>query len=247
MGPTDFYDMLTGRFAELIRDRDLFDERIEVRGRILKPDEAIGTPQRQDFPLLKGKEKLMEATFKGAGGQAFTDMPENFAGTLREIISRPLETNYDRAVLVSSINAVCSYLGLSQNNIHCKNEEPEECAAELAAAIEEEFGSPRIAFVGYQPAMIQALAASFTLRVVDLDEDNIGSVKYGVTIEDGRKDTAELLDWCDLVLATGSSVVNGTITAFLAEKTGKPVIFYGTTVAGTAALMGLRKFCARGL
>ncbi len=244
MGKQDFYEELIERFTGLIREHDLLGERIEVRGRILKPDEAIGTPQRQDFPLLKGKEKLMEALFRGARGQAFTDMPENFAGTLEEIVRRPVESNYDRAVLISSINAVCNHLGVSRNNIHCKNEEPEECAAELGDYIEKEFGSPRIAFVGFQPAMIQELAGRFTMRVVDLDEDNIGAVKYGVKIEDGGGDIAAFLDWADLVVATGSSVVNGTLPNFL---TGKPVLFYGTTVAGTAALMGLRKFCARGL
>lgn len=242
MGHKDFYEELTTRFAELIREHDLLNERIEVRGRILKPDEAIGTPKRKDFPLLKGKEKLMEAVFKGAKGQAFTDMPENFAGTLQEIVSRPLQTNYDRAVLISSLNAVCNHLGASPNSVHCKDEEPEECAAEMAAAIKEEFGSPRIAFIGYQPAMIQELAAHFTMRVVDLDEDNIGSVKYGVKIEDGKRDTAAVLDWCDLIVATGSTIANGTITDFL---TGKPAIFFGTTIAGAAALMGLRRFCAR--
>lgn len=247
MDQKEFYQELTAKFSALIQENALLNERIEVRGRILEPGEAIGTPQRKDFPLLKGKEKLMEAVFRGAKGQAFTDMPENFAGTLREIAGRPLKTNYDRAVLISSINAVCNYLKVSQNNIHCKNEEPEECAAALALSIKEEFGSPKIAFVGYQPAMIQELAGHFEMRVVDLDEDNIGEVKYGVRIEDGRADIAGLLDWSDLVLATGSSVINGTIVNFLPEKTGKPAIFYGTTVAGTAALMGLRKFCFKGL
>ena len=176
MGKQDFYEELIERFTELIREHDLLGERIEVRGRILKSDEAIGTPQRQDFPLLMGKVKLMEALFWGARGQAFTDMPENFAGTLEEIVRRPVESNYDRAVLISSINAVCNHLGVSKNNIHCKNEEPEECAGELGDYIEKEFGSPRIAFVGFQPAMIQELAGRFTMRVVALGEDNIGAV-----------------------------------------------------------------------
>lgn len=238
----DFYKKLTDRFTELTCKNNLLDEKVEVTGTILKPDEAIGTPQRKDFPLLKGKERLMEANFKGAKGQAFTDMPDNFAGTLHEIISRPLRSNYDRAVLVSSINAVCNYLGISQNYIHCKNEEPTECAKDLAAKIKEEFGSPRIAFVGYQPSMVQELAGSFTLRILDLAEDNIGAVKSGIKIEDGRRDTTKVLSWCDLILATGSTVVNGTITQLIKQK---PVIFYGTTIAGTAVLMGLRRFCPK--
>jgi len=240
----DFYKELTRRFRELIEEHGLLHEKVEIRGRVLKPGEAIGYPGRGDFPLLKGKEKLMEAEFRGAKGQAFTDMPENFAGTLNDIVNRSLESNYDRAVLVSTINAVCNYLGISRNHVHCKDDAPEECAGDLAAVIEVEFGSPRIAFIGYQPSMVERLAGSFPLRVVDLAEDNIGTVKYGVTIEDGRKDIDDLLDWCDMILATGSTVVNGTITRFL---TGKPVIFYGTTIAGPAALMGLRRFCPRSL
>jgi hypothetical protein len=243
MDSREFYEELTKRFGELIREHDLLNEKVEIRGRILKPGEAIGSPKRGDFPLLKGKEKLMEAEFRGAKGQAFTDMPGDFSGTLSEIVSRPLETNYDRAVLVSSINAVCNYLGLSRNHVHCKDEAPEQCAGELAAAIKKEFGAPRIAFVGYQPAMVERLAGSFSIRVIDLAEDNIGTVKYGVTIEDGRKDITELLNWCHLILATGSTVVNGSIANFLI---GKPVIFYGTTIAGPAALLGLRRFCPRG-
>ncbi len=236
----DFYKELAERFTRLILGKDMLNERIEIKGRVLKPGEAIGTPKRDDFPLLKGKEKLMEAEFKGAKGQAFSDMPENFAGTLREIVSRPLNTNYDRAVLVSSINAVCNFLGLSKNHVHCKNEEPEECAKNLALYLKEEFGSPRIAFIGYQPAMIQELSGKFSIRVVDLDEDNVGSYRYGVLIEDGKKSTEELLNWCDLILATGSTVVNGTIGQFIGEK---PTIFYGTTIAGIAELMGLTRFC----
>ncbi|MFY9447719.1 MAG: hypothetical protein WAQ72_08530, partial [Dethiobacteria bacterium] len=162
MDSREFYEELTKRFGELIREHDLLNEKVEIRGRILKPGEAIGSPKRGDFPLLKGKEKLMEAEFRGAKGQAFTDMPGDFSGTLSEIVSRPLETNYDRAVLVSSINAVCNYLGLSRNHVHCKDEAPEQCAGELAAAIKKEFGAPRIAFVGYQPAMVERLAGSFS-------------------------------------------------------------------------------------
>jgi uncharacterized protein (DUF4213/DUF364 family) len=101
------------------------------------------------------------------------------------------------------------------------------------------FGKPKIAFVGYQPAMIEKLAESFRLRVVDLDKDNIGATRFGLVIE-GPDSTEDCLSWCDIVLATGSTCVNGTITTFLNRK---PIVFYGMTVAGPAAIFGYTRFC----
>ncbi|GAI33155.1 unnamed protein product, partial [marine sediment metagenome] len=55
--------------------------------RTLTPQEVIGKPERDDFPLLKGKEVMLQADFKGSLGQAFTDMPGNYSGSLREILA----------------------------------------------------------------------------------------------------------------------------------------------------------------
>ena len=50
-------------------------------------------------------------------------------------------------------------------------------------------------------------------------------------------------DWADLLLATGTTLVNGTLMGpWLGNK---PVIFYGTTIAGAAHLMGWERFCPR--
>jgi uncharacterized membrane protein YgdD (TMEM256/DUF423 family) len=76
---------------------------------------------------------------------------------------------------------------------------------------------------------------------MDLDPDNIGTRKYGVTIG-GPKETDAAIKWADLLLVTGTTLVNGTLPDFLVQK---PVIFYGTTIAGAAHLMGWERFCAR--
>ena len=54
---------------------------------------------------------------------------------------------------------------------------------------------------------------------------------------------ADAIDWADLLLVTGTTIVNGTIEPFLTDK---PVLFYGTTIAGAAEMMGWKRFCARG-
>jgi uncharacterized protein (DUF4213/DUF364 family) len=90
-----------------------------------------------------------------------------------------------------------------------------------------------------QPAMVEALAAQFEIRVVDLDPDNLGQRRYGVLIENAAH-TKEILSWAEVILATGSTVVNGTLTPLLIEK---PIIFYGVTIAGVAFLKGYEQYC----
>lgn len=240
MKNSTFYEELLVKFKDIVEENNLLNEKVEVSGRVLKPEEAIGNPERQDFPILKGKEKLMQAQFKGEKGQAFTDMPGNFSGTIAEIIKRPLETNHDKATLVSTINAVCKYLDISEKTVHCKDDEPEECSKQLVDYVKENYGSPKIALIGYQPSMLEALSKDFQIRIVDLAEENLGKEKFGVIVEDGRTNTPDVLEWCDIIIATGSTIANGTITNFITKK---PAIFFGTTIAGAAALMNLHRFC----
>jgi hypothetical protein len=213
-----------------------------VSARPLSPEEAIGRPDRTDFPILKGKEVMVEAVFKDGRGQAFTDMPGNFQGTLQNLLDLGLRNNFERAVFIAGFNAVMCHLGGASNTVHCKDGEPKACADELPAFVEKHFGKPKIAFIGYQPAMIEKLSGSFELRVVDLDKDNIGTSRFGLVIE-GPEKTDEVLEWGDIILATGSTCVNGTMTEFLNKK---PVVFYGISAAGPAALHGYRRFCPYG-
>jgi hypothetical protein len=69
-----------------------------------------------------------------------------------------------------------------------------------------------------------------------------------VQVIDGEKDLDELIEWCDVGVATGSSVVNGTINR-LNEKFdtgGKPLVFFGNIISGVAALTGLERVCPFG-
>jgi len=239
----DFYNDIKERFFNLIKEKNLMSSKVEVvSARTLTPQEVIGKPERDDFPLLKGKEVMLQADFKGNLGQAFTDMPGNYSGTLKEIFDMSLDNNFKRAVFIATLNAVLRYLNYISKTVHCKDKEPAECAAHLVDYIKERFGNPRIAFIGMQPAMVEALVAQFEIRVVDLDPDNVGQKKCGVLIEDVAY-TKEILSWADLILATGTTVVNDTLTPLLIEK---PIIFYGVTIAGVAYLKGYEQYCFYG-
>lgn len=237
----DLYGVLKTEFVKIAGG--IMDEHIAVvSARTLTAKEAIGTPDRDDYPLLKGKEVMVEAVFREAKGHAFTDMPGQLEGTLRDIIELPLASNFQRAVFIASLNAVMRSLGLIEGSVHCRDKEPASCARQLVETVEKRFGSPRIAFVGFQPAMIGQLAGHFPIRVLDLDEDNIGKEKFGLIVE-GPEATEEALSWGDIILATGSTCVNGTITKFIGDK---PVIFYGVSVAGVAKACGFERYCPYG-
>ncbi|MGB6607497.1 MAG: DUF364 domain-containing protein [Atribacterota bacterium] len=236
----DFYNDIKERFFNLIKEKNLMSSKVEViSARTLTPQEVIGKPERDDFPLLKGKEVMIQADFKGSLGQAFTDMPGNYSGSLQETLAMSLDNNFKRAVFIATLNAVLRYLNYISKTVHCKDKEPGDCAAHLVDYIKERFGNPRIAFIGMQPAIVEALAAQFEIRVVDLDPDNVGQKKCGVLIEDVFH-TKEILSWADLIVATGTTVVNDTLTSLLIEK---PIIFYGITIAGVAYLKGYEQYC----
>ncbi len=237
----NIYDEIKKRAFDII-DKDLLDMSITVKARALSTEEAIGNPESDDFPLMKGRERLMHAELEGSAGQAFTDQYGDFEGTLKDILESDLNNNYRRAIFIASLNAALRHMDLARGTSHCRDKEPGECAVELAEHIKSEYGTPKITQIGFQPKFVEKVSASFDLRVVDIDKDNIGTKKYNTLIE-GPDKTDDAIDWADLLLVTGSTIANGTIEQFLNRK---PVLFYGTTIAGAAHLMGWDRFCAKG-
>eukprot|EP00828_Plagiopyla_frontata_P009532 TRINITY_DN14924_c0_g2_i1.p2 TRINITY_DN14924_c0_g2~~TRINITY_DN14924_c0_g2_i1.p2 ORF type:complete len:242 (-),score=129.94 TRINITY_DN14924_c0_g2_i1:669-1394(-) len=223
----------------LWKKKDILDESITVVAGPLSVKEAIGEPEEKDFPIQQGKEKLMEAVFRGQKGQAFTDHYGNYSGTLAEVAALPLTNNFNRAVFVSTLNAVSRALGMADCTIHCKDTGPKLCSGQICDCLREKYGAQKVTIIGFQPALAEAVDKELRVRLVDLDPDNVGQVKRGVLVE-GAESTEDAIDWCDLLLVTGTTLANDSIGNFL---TGKPVLFYGTTISGAAALMGWDRFC----
>jgi hypothetical protein len=86
------------------------------------------------------------------------------------------------------------------------------------------------------------------VRVLDLNCDTIGTSKHGVLIRDGSEPFDEHIDWCDLGLVTGSTIVNNTIDeiANRFNKRQTPLTFFGNTISGTAYLLSLPHLCPYG-
>ncbi len=241
-------DEVKEKLKEVANVHKLGDTAVKVTIGTLSVKQAIGSPVRQDFPLLQGKEVMIEAEFMGSYGQAFTDRPNDFSGSLNDVLGLSLNTNDNRAVFIATFNAVAAHLKMVGRTRHCHDEEPEECASQIAKHILDDSGKIKVGLIGIQPAILEHLALAFgtdNVRCTDLNPNNIGANKYGVVIWDGRTQTGKLIEWCDLVLATSSTVVNNTFDEIreTAISQGKRLIIFGVTGAGIAALTGQEILC----
>ena len=84
------------------------------------------------------------------------------------------------------------------------------------------------------------------VRVTDMGVDNIGKSVHGSIIESSEKNKV-IIESSDLILATGSSLVNGSIDNIVGWSSGKPLHFYGVTVAAAAYQFGLNRLCFEAL
>lgn len=227
---------------QLLKEHNLLEEVVSINAKGLSKEEAIGRTKRKDYPILTGKEVMMCATLDGVKGQAFTAYPSQFQGTMKELLDIDLATDeYGRGLFIAALNALSAKLGIVDRTVHCKNAGPEECAIKLREYLNQNFRIKKIALVGYQPAMIHSLASTYLLRVLDLNQKNIGTEIEGIRIEDGNRDFVEVIEWAELILCTGSTLCNGTIVDYL--KLDKRVLFYGTTLAGAAPCLLAERVC----
>lgn len=239
------------KFRQLLLRENLAEKEVTVLVKELTPEEAIGAPGRRDFPIVKGKERMLEAEVLGAKGQAFTDSPGEFEGKLKRVADMELTTSKNRAVYTATLNAVLNKIGQIHGTVHCKDEEPELCAAEIARHILKKYGRARVGLIGLNPAIAEKLINTFGpehTRITDLDSDKIGKYVSDVEIWDGNRRNEELIGKSDVVIITGTTLINDTFDDLLKliEKHGKEYLVFGVTIAGVSALMGLNRICPYG-
>jgi len=239
------------RFRELVEKEHLQSAEVSVLAKPLTPEEAIGTPGRRDYPIITGKERVIEASVLGAKGHAFTDSPHEFMGTLRDVLELDLDTNARRAIYLATLNAVIRHLHPDTATIHCKDEDPEKCAREIADRLKQRSDIRDVGLIGLNPAIAERLVDTFGpehIHITDLDQNNIGTIRYGVKIWDGSERTEELVRISDIVVCTGTTLVNGTFDDILdlIHRYAKDYIVYGVTAAGVGELTELNRLCPYG-
>ena len=68
-----FYSELRSRFMKLLTEEGILGEQVVINTKSLTPEEAIGITKRKDFPIITGKDVMVQAECMGSLGQAFTD------------------------------------------------------------------------------------------------------------------------------------------------------------------------------
>lgn len=234
------YETLKQALKQEVDRHHLSGKKLEVRCKALSAVEAIGNPDHDDYPIIKGKEVMVEAVFEDAKGQAFTDAFENADLVVDDLLTMDVSTNSRRAMFISGLNAVFRHLGLCDKTVHCKDQEPLTCAGEVAKNMGD---VEKILLVGHQPRFLEALSKAYSVRAVDLDQGNIGKAFSGVVIEP-TENTGDALAWCDMIFATGSTIVNGSMDTFILPD--KPTLFYGVSIAAPAKILNLNTYCLCG-
>jgi len=246
--PAPVLETVKAAFAAIAAEHNLLDAEVVLTVSPLSAEEAIGHPTRRDFPIVEGKERVIEATVKGARGQAFTDSPREFCGSLRDVLARPLSSNYDRSLFLAALNAALRLLGVIDAILHCRDEDPEKCAKELAGHVMNKNPSATVGLIGLNPALAEALVGTFgpeNVRITDMNRKNIAAVRFGVTVWDGRTQTEELIRQSNVVVVTGTTLANGTFDGIWnsIQANRRDYVIYGVTAAGVCKLMGWDRMC----
>ncbi|MBW1808970.1 MAG: hypothetical protein JRJ87_12320 [Deltaproteobacteria bacterium] len=246
-----YLEQTRSRFMEIIKNKNLLNTEVSVLARPLTPEEAIGTPGRRDFPIIEGKERVVESKVLGAKGHAFTDSAREFTGTLNDVLALELSSNQNRAIYIATLNATLNYLKKATATVHCKDDDPEDCAKEIAALLLEKYGRATVGLIGMNPAIAERLVETFGIENVhfsDLNHANIGQQKFGVEIWDGHTLTRELIERCDVVVFTGTTLVNDSFDQILDMliARGKAYYVFGVTAAAVCTLLGFERLCPRG-
>jgi len=222
---------------EIIAGSNLANELVICRAR---HGRELNLPSNE-YALIRGPEVLVECTIAGFKGHAFTPYPLSHEGPLGEMINSIDLNNIGwRGVFFATLNALLTKMGIINGGAHCIGNEPELCGVELANYLLEKFGDKAsILHIGYQPGHVKALENRFSkLYVTDLNRDVVGNIKYGVRVIDGSANR-DLINRVDIVLITGSAIVNKTIydiieQVYRQDKTG---IIYGVTAKGAHAIL----------
>lgn len=237
---TELYDQIISAFykadgAEALRKETVTVIASEEPERTLRPEnEPVSEAARPEY--------CVTATLLGAKGEAYTEEPEGFCGTLEEALQiAPTEKGIS-AVTVAALNAAVSYLNLAPGTFPEGKEARYRYADALCRYVKEQFGTDHIILVGYDGYLVKRfMEEGFGFWTMDRDPDNITQDRFHhVVVNNAKRMRESSFIWGKYFIVTGSALCNGSVLHYL--NTDKEVLFYGITCAGTATLLKLKWF-----
>ena len=159
MNREELFAEIKTRFLSVLKENHIGNDTVDISCRALSPEEAIGNTERKDFPIITGKDVMIQAEYRGSQGQAFTDAPVVCSVSLSEILEADIANDdHARGIFVAAVNAVMQSLNMCESTVHCRTEGPERCAQDMLSFLQAGYpDSGNIALVGYQPALLEKL------------------------------------------------------------------------------------------
>ncbi|MGC8974665.1 MAG: Rossmann-like domain-containing protein [Thermoprotei archaeon] len=247
---SSYYDELCRKFfKELAKEKSIITEYVRskhedvVRYRVI-PSSYFNLPSKE-YAIVRGEEVMMECVFKSARAHVFTQLPRDIVMRVDEILRLDLSDVGNRSIFYCALNAVMRYYGLVDGTTHCRGNSPLKCAKTLVEDLKSFAPDARILLVGYQPAIAEELVRYFkTVYITDMSPRNIGKVVGKVSVLDHVRNN-DLIREVDIVLATGSSLLNKTLWDLyeVSSRFNKVFILYGVSAAGASRILGIKRHC----
>lgn len=236
----ELYDQLIMKFSELPGIANLWDETVVITAD-KEPEPALMPWNYIPFKDRR-PEYRVTADFRGTKGEAYTENPSGFRGSLKEAIMLPPSDGGIDARCLAAVNAVMNHMGLCAGTFPAEFDERRLYTEALFRHMVDNYGRSNIILVGYDGYFVKKfVGAEIDFWTMDRDPDNISQDRFKhIVVNDGKYNREACFAWGRLFIITGSSLTNGTIVQYLDK--GKDLLFYGITIAGAATLLGLPWF-----
>ena len=237
----ELYDQILSAFHKLEGAEALLNESVTVT--FSKEPERTLRPETEPVVSEAARpEYCVTAVLCGAKGEAYTETPEEFSGTLKEALAiEPAEKGIS-AITLAALNAAMSHLKLAPGAFPEGEEARFQYADALCRHIAERHGKNNIILVGYDGYLVKRfMDEGFSFWTMDLDPDNITQDRFHhVVVNNAKRNRESSFVWGKYFIITGSTLCNATILHYL--NSDKELLFYGITCAGAATLLNLPWF-----
>ena len=236
----ELYQQILSGFYALEGAKELLDETVSVTG--AKEPEKTPRPENDPPSTVARPEYCVTATLRGVRGEAYTETPEDFRGTLEEALHIPPSEKGISAVTIAALNAAMSCLGLAPGVFPEEEEAHFRYAEKLYRYVIENHGPDNIVLVGYDGYLVKRFVdEGLIIWIMDRDPDHIAQDRFHhVVVNNAKRNRESSFVWGKYFIVTGSTLCNGTILHYL--NSGKELLFYGITCAGAAKLLNLPWF-----
>lgn len=236
----EVYDQIIFRFSALKGAADLLNEEVFVTGS--KQPEKTLRPADEPPSTVARPEYCVTAELLGVKGEAYTEEPSDFRGTLKEALAIPPTEKGISAITIAALNAAMSYLNLAVGTFPEEEEEKFRYADALCRYVKKEFGTSNLILVGYDGYLVKRfMDEGLDFWTMDNDPANITQdLFHHVVVNNAKRNRESSFVWGKYFIVTGSTLCNGTILHYL--NSNKELLFYGITCAGAATLLELPWF-----